>query len=122
MAAQVIFCGLRYDNEKVLYCLDVFVLPSHTEGLSMALLEAMACGRALIVSDIAATDELLTPDQDALVVDPNDSEELNSAIDLLCKDEVLRMKLGHNAEMKVSQYDEDRVFPRILEYYETKSC
>ena len=118
---KVIFCGVRYDIDRILSTFDIFVLPSYTEGLSTALLEAMASGRALIVSNIPANCELVRHNQEALLVNPSNPKEFECAIQLLSKDQLLRLKLGYNAKLKVSQYDEDIVFPKILQYYETLS-
>ena len=41
------------------------------------------------------------------------------AIQLLCSNDSLRLKLGYNAKIRASQYDEDIVFPKILQYYQT---
>ena len=73
---KVIFCGVRYDIDRLLSSFDIFVLPSYTEGLSNALLEAMTSGRAIICSDIPANHELVTHNQEALLVNPYKSEEL----------------------------------------------
>jgi glycosyltransferase involved in cell wall biosynthesis len=115
---KVIFCGVRYDIDRVLAGFDIFVLPSYTEGLSIALLEAMASGRAIICSDIPANNALVTHNQEALLVNPYNLQELTRAIRLLSNDDSLRLKLGHNAKIRASQYDEDIVFPKILQYYE----
>ena len=115
---KVIFCGVRYDIDRVLSSFDIFVLPSYTEGLSTALLEAMASGRAIICSDIPANNVLVRHNQEALLVNPYNSEELTSAIKLLSSNDSLRLKLGYNAKIRASQYDEDIVFPKILQYYE----
>jgi glycosyltransferase involved in cell wall biosynthesis len=118
---KVIFCGVRYDIGKILSSFDVFVLPSYVEGMSTALLEAMACGLAIICSDIPANRLLVKHNQEALLVNPFNSEELKQAIQLLVNDCSLRLKLGSNAKAIVSQYHEDVVFPRIMQYYETLS-
>jgi glycosyltransferase involved in cell wall biosynthesis len=116
---KVIFCGVRYDIGRILSSFDIFVLPSYTEGLSTALLEAMASGRAIICSDIPANRELVTHNQEALLVNPYNPEELERAIQLLSNDHLLRLKLGYNAKIRAIQYDEDIVFPKILQYYQT---
>jgi glycosyltransferase involved in cell wall biosynthesis len=115
---KIIFCGVRYDINRVLAGFDIFVLPSYTEGLSNALLEAMASGRSIICSDIPANNILVRHNQEALLVNPYNSEELTSAIKLLSSNVSLRSKLGYNAKIRASQYDEDIVFPKILQYYE----
>jgi glycosyltransferase involved in cell wall biosynthesis len=119
---KVIFCGARNDIGSILSSLDIFVLPSYTEGLSTALLEAMTCGRAIVCSDIPGNRELLTHNKEGLLVNPNDSESLKSNIQLLCNDGTLRLKLGNNAKMKASQYTEDIVFESLLKHYQQFVC
>ena len=118
---RVIFCGVRYDIHVILSSFDIFVLPSYIEGLSTALLEAMASGRAIICSDIPSNKELVTHNQEALLVNPYNPEELKRAIQLLSNNESLRFKLGRNAKIRATQYDEDMVFPKILQQYEILS-
>ncbi len=118
---DVIFCGVRYDINRMLSSFDIFILPSYIEGLSTALLEAMSSGRAIICSNILANQELVSQNHEALLVNPHETEELAHAIRSLSKDSGLRSKLGHNASIRASQYDEDQIFSKILEYYETLS-
>ncbi len=115
---DVIFCGVRNDIGKILSALDVFVLPSLTEGLPTALIEAMASGRAIICSNIKANQELIKDKIEGLLVDPNKQEVFAQAISLLCKDDSLRETLGNNAKIKASRYDEEKIFPQILNLYE----
>ena len=84
---SVIFCGARNDVGSILPVFDIFVLPSYAEGLSTALLEAISCSRAVICSDITSNREVLTKNQEALFVDPNDSNSLTSAIEILLTNE-----------------------------------
>lgn len=121
VSTKVVLCGVRDDIDKVLSGFDIFVLPSFAEGLSTALLEAMACGRAIICSDIAGNQELVKNHKEALLVNPNDTRGFERAIRLLCNDEGLRLELGNNAKLNAIQYDEDIVFPKILQYYESLS-
>jgi glycosyltransferase involved in cell wall biosynthesis len=114
---KVIFCGIRYDIDTILSSFDIFVLPSYIEGLSTSLLEAMTCGRAIVCSDIPANQQVVTHNREALLFDPHSSQELKTAIVRLIKDEPLRLKLGQSAKIRASGYDEDFVFPKILECY-----
>src|SRR5438445_8089962 len=91
---KVIFCGLRNDISRVLSALDIFVLPSYTEGLSSALLEAMSCGCAIICSDIPANQLLVTHNREGLLFNPYNLQELKEAIHLLSAGDSLRSKLG----------------------------
>jgi glycosyltransferase involved in cell wall biosynthesis len=116
---KVIFCGVRDDVGMVLASFDIFVLPSYTEGLSMALLEAMASSRAIICSDIPTNHQLVSHNKEGLLVNPHKPEELRVAIQVLFNDEALRSRLGQNARTKADQYDEEVIFPQMLKYYES---
>jgi glycosyltransferase involved in cell wall biosynthesis len=116
---RVIFLGVRDDVSRVLSGMDIFVLPSYTEGLCTALLEAMACGRSIICSNIFANRAILEHNEQALLFDPHDEKKLECAMDLLMNDALFRALLGENSKNKVSEYDEEIVFSRILTYYNT---
>ena len=115
---SVIFSGARGDIRSILSAIDIFVLPSYVEGLSTSLLEAISCGRAIVCSDIAANREVLTIGQEALFVDPNDSDSIKEAIELLATDTKVRSELSHRAKIRSYIYDEDAVFPLYLRCYE----
>ena len=114
---KVIFCGFRHDIPKILSSIDIFVIPSFIEGLPTALLEAMAAARAIICSNIPPHKELVVHEREGLIINPNKPEELKNAIDLLCNNDSLREKLGNNAKKIVEQFDEELIFPKILESY-----
>ena len=114
---SVIFCGARSDIGSVLSAFDIFILPSYTEGQSTALLEAISCGRAVICSDIAANREVLTKNQEAIFIDPNDSNSLKSAIELLLTNKGIRAELSHRAKIRSREFDEDTIFPKYLRCY-----
>ena len=115
---RVIFCGVRSDIGKILSALDIFVLPSFVEGLSTALLEAMASGRAIVCSNIPANTQVVIQDRDALLFEPSNREQLKEAIWKLAQDDLLRFRLGSNARISATQYDEEKVFPSIVRSYE----
>lgn len=115
---KVIFCGVRNDIPKILSSFDIFVLPSYAEGMSTALLEAMACGRAIICSDIPANRALITPYENGLLVNPDQVGEIKDAIELLANNYSLQIRMGQNARIKAEEYDEENVFPKIMYEYE----
>ena len=96
--------GLRQDVPRLLQAADVFVLPSLWEGMSMALLEAMAAGLPLVVSQVEGISELVTPEEDGLVVPPGDTQALAEAIIRLLEDAGLRERLGTAARAKVAAH------------------
>lgn len=72
--------GVRSDVADLLAACDAFVLPSLWEGLSIALLEAMAAGVPVVATAVAGAEEVLTPERTALVVPVGDSAALAGAL------------------------------------------
>lgn len=81
----VTFAGARDDIPTMLDAADVYVSPSRFEGLSIALLEAMASGLAVIATPVGDTKDLVTPDVGVLVP-PEDSAALQTAMAALIRD------------------------------------
>lgn len=82
---------------------DIFVLPSRDEGLSNALLEAMACGLPVVATKIAGNEEVVQEGETGLLVPPGDSGALNKALNELVQSEALRRKMGEKARALVKK-------------------
>lgn len=98
IAASVEFCGARTDVTQLLDQSGLFVLPSREEGLSIALLEAMAQALPVVASDIPGNRILITHGQTGLLFKPGDAKGLAESItqSLLDRDEArARAKAGH---------------------------
>jgi glycosyltransferase involved in cell wall biosynthesis len=117
LESKVIFAGVRTDVEMILSALDIFLLPSLIEGLSTALLEAMAAGRAILSSDIPANTLLVRNGKNGITVDPNNRDEIKAALIRLATDAELRTRLGEAAAQTARNYDEEQIFPIIERYY-----
>ena len=98
---QVHFLGDRRDIPAVLASLDISVLPSASESLSNVILESMAAGVAVVASRVGGNPELVAEDRGVLIA-PDDSEALASAIECLLRDAKLRLKLSRNAQQFVA--------------------
>jgi L-malate glycosyltransferase len=96
---------------------DVFVHPSHADGMSNSVLEAMACGCALVATEHGATKGFLTAEKDALLVPVSDSIALSSALHRVVADGKLRERLAANARDLVGRYDLRGVVERIEHEY-----
>ncbi len=94
----MVFAGQVGDVPKLLSQADVFVLPSLSEGLPIAMLEAMAAGVPCVVTDIGLPVE---KGKTALVVPPGDFKSLASATNRLLRDEKLAKTLSENALKKI---------------------
>jgi len=115
---KVVFTGFRHDVNRLFSALDVFVLPSYTEGCPTALLEAMASGKAIIASNIPSIREIVEHGKEAILVNPYDAEGWKQAVLLLYNRSDLRADLGNNAEKRAEVYNNHEVNAQILKLYE----
>lgn len=95
----------------------VAALPSRHEGLPLALLEAAACGRALLATDIAGCREIAEPDVNALVFPPDDAVALADAIERLARDAPLRRRLAARSRERVSGMGTDAIGRAMVGIY-----
>jgi glycosyltransferase involved in cell wall biosynthesis len=97
LGSAVEFLGWIPDLTPRLLAADVFVLPTTSEGMSNAMIEAMAAGRAIVTTDIAAHRGVVEDGVTALLVPPSDPPALAAAINELLGDPELRSRLGRAA-------------------------
>ncbi len=102
---RVLFAGFREDATRVASAFDVFVLPSLFEGLSIALVEAMALGKPPVVTTVGGNREVVREGVSGLTVPPRDPEALARAIVTLIEDSALRSSLGAGARRRASDFD-----------------
>lgn len=96
--ADVGFLGERPDVTALLQSADFMVLPSHQEGMSNALLEAMAAGCPVIASAVGGNRELVIDHDTGLLFPDDDDHALGDCLQLLGSDRALRGTLSTNAE------------------------
>lgn len=94
---SVFLLGLRNDIPKIISIFDVYASSSTREGLSIALLEAMASRKPIIVTDVGGNKEVIKDFETGLMVPPRESNILAEKIMLLLKDNNLCEKLSNNA-------------------------
>lgn len=93
---DVIFTGSRNDVENIIPSCDVLVLPSLSESFGLVLIEALACGKPVIGSNVGGITEIITDDV-GLLVNPNKVSSIASAIDRIINDGEFRNLLSSNA-------------------------
>ncbi|MCX2683208.1 glycosyltransferase family 4 protein [Campylobacter sp. MIT 21-1685] len=118
-SGKVKYLGEREDIATLLWHCDIFTLPSYKEGFPLSVLEAKACGKAIIVSDCEGCVEAITNAFDGLWVKTGESKDLAEKICLLLDDESLRFRLGKNAAKDALQYDETGIAKQYLALYDT---
>ena len=102
---NVYFTGSRRDVEDIIPSCDLLVLPSFTESFGLVLIEALACGKPVIGSNVGGIKEIITEDV-GLLIDPNDSKDLANAIDKILTDNDLREKFQSNARNRAMDFSE----------------
>ena len=81
----------------------IFCLPSHAEGLPMAMLEAMAAGRPVVVTPVGGIPGAVNDQDNGLLVPVRDPTALAAALAALLDDAALRQRLGRHARLTVQQ-------------------
>jgi len=93
---------------------DVFVLPSLMEGMPLSLLEAMACGLAVVTTDTCGMPDVVEDGYNGLLVKPACEEKLLGAVERLINDSVIRARLGDCARLTAERYTWDKVGAKYL--------
>ena len=78
--ANVEFVGQKVDIKPYLSQMDIFILPSLSEGLGVAIIEAMAAGKCVIASNIDGIKELVLNNKTGLLIEPRNSDEIYNKI------------------------------------------
>ncbi len=115
---NLVLLGHVDDVRDVWAQVHVGVLPSRREGLPKSLLEAAACGRPLIATDVPGCREIARPGLNALLVPVNDPPALANAIEALMKNRELRARFGEaSRKLVVDEYSSSRVGREIVALY-----
>ena len=116
---RVHLLGLRGDVPAVLAAADVFVLPSLSEGLPLALLEAMWAGRPIVASNVGQVAVALRDGEVGELVEPGDPAMLAAALHRVLKDPGHARRLGEGAARRArAEYDVTRMVGRYVDLYQ----
>ena len=120
---NVIFAGERGDIPEILSLTDIFVLPSLREGLPLTILEAMACGKPVIATNVGGIPEVVKDGVSGILISPKDPEALHSAINELLGDREKLKKMGHNGKRVYSEsFDSKTMIGKIEDLYDSLMC
>ncbi len=114
---EVIYLGyVEQDDLPLLYnASSFFVYPSLYEGFGLPVLEGMACGKAVITSNVSSLPEVIG--DTGLLIDPYDVEELCDAMYRLCQDDDLKENLGRRALERSKIFSWDKMARETLAVY-----
>ncbi|MEW6730463.1 MAG: glycosyltransferase [Acidobacteriota bacterium] len=118
IGAHITFTGYRADIPALLSVISLFVLPSLSEGLPNALMEAMASGVPAVATAVGGTLELIKPEETGLLVPPGDSEQLAAAMLRIVSQPNLGAKLSSAARRFIAHYDINRMVQATENLYE----
>lgn len=119
---HVHWLGLRHDVVEIFAESDIGLLVSHQESFSNAILEGMASGIPMIVTNVGGNSEAVVHENCGLVVAPHHPEQLASAILKLSENELLRRKYGENARIRVmSEFNNELCLERYIDLFKSPS-
>ena len=117
--AGIVLLGHVMDIREVWKAAHIAVLPSRREGLPKRLLEAAACGRPIVATDVPGCREIARRDVNALLVPPDDAEALANAIGRLAGDAGLRHKFGEAGRRLVEkEFSAERIGRETVALYD----
>jgi glycosyltransferase involved in cell wall biosynthesis len=123
IADRVHFLGFRPNPYPFMAAADVFVLSSHYEGFGNVIVEAMACGAAVVSTSCPyGPPEVIRSGENGILVEPNDAEALASGIRRVLDDAALRARLAEAGSATAERYRDTRIaseyaalFRRVLD-------
>ena len=116
---SIFFLGQKKRVEDFYALMDVFVLPTHREGLGNTILEASAMEKPVIATDIRGCRESVDNGKTGILVPPKDYDKLSEAILSLVKNSELCLKFGKAGRNKINNdFNEDKVFEVVIREYE----
>jgi glycosyltransferase involved in cell wall biosynthesis len=114
------FIGPVDDVSPYLEAADIFVLPSNAEGISGSMLEAMATGLAIVVTNVGAASSVVTPMKNGILIPSGDAQSLKQALDLLLSHPTVQAQLGENARRHVEKhYSITSVCDKLVTFYQS---
>jgi len=116
---NVLMPGYRPDGRRYLRLFDVFVLPSHSEGLPMTILEAMQAATPIVASRVGGVPAVLAEGKGGLLTTPGDEAGLVKAIDtvLHADEDTVRMQT-FSRERVLARYSSAAMAQRYVELYD----
>jgi glycosyltransferase involved in cell wall biosynthesis len=101
--SHIKFIGWRDDMPDVLNAADIFVLSSISEGCPNAVLEACACGKPVVATDVGAANDIILNGETGLLVEPRDVKALQEALEQFLKSSK-RTKMGDKGLQRMRKY------------------
>ena len=98
---------------------DIFILPSHTEGIPKTLYEAMARGVPIVATSVGGVPDVIRDEENGLLIPPANTEAIAEAVLRLVNDEKLRGRLVKNGLETVKEYTIEKQMDRMINILES---
>ncbi|RMD77299.1 MAG: glycosyltransferase, partial [Chloroflexi bacterium] len=120
LTAHVIFAGAQPQDRLPLYytAADVVAAPSHYESFGLAALEALACGAAVVASNVGGLALTIEDRRSGLLCPPDDDAALAAQIERILTDAALAARLRSGAVQRAAEYGWPAVARRIIALYD----
>jgi glycosyltransferase involved in cell wall biosynthesis len=116
--SRVRFLGFHADVRPVYQAFDVFAMPSLSEALPYAVLEAMASGLPVVGTIVGGVPEIIVPGETGLLVPPRDPNALAESLRILLRDAGLRARMGTAGRERVMRHFHERdMVRRTMDLY-----
>jgi len=119
---NVVLAGFIHEVASVMQAIDVLVLPSYWEGFGIVIIEAMACGRPVITTNISSMPEIVDDGRTGYLIPPGDAQLLAEHAVALLRDSALRERMGQAAQRRVAEhFSESQMIERLERLFERET-
>ncbi|MDW7729081.1 MAG: glycosyltransferase family 4 protein [Bacillota bacterium] len=118
LGGRIEFFGMRGDVEELLASSSIFVLSSRREGFPISTLEAMRAGLPVVASNVGGISEQIAEDETGYLFESGDHKRLQSHLDRLIRDPILRSRLGQAGRRRfLDHFTLDKMVDETLKVY-----
>jgi glycosyltransferase involved in cell wall biosynthesis len=120
LSTKVLFTGPLYGAEKLSAFADsdLFIMPSRSEAFPMTILEAYACGKPIIASDVGGLRSIVLNQQTGLLVPPDEPRQLSLAIQYLLENPKIALEMGLAGKRRVGEkFSIDSLITQLASFY-----
>ncbi len=112
------YIGFQKNLSEFFKSINIFVMPSYREGFSKVLLEAAACGKAIVTTNVPGCRDIIKDSVGGLLVEAGDSENLSQSIELLINQKDLRSKYGKScADFVIKNFTIEKILSNYKKLY-----
>ncbi|RJP20679.1 MAG: glycosyltransferase [Candidatus Abyssobacteria bacterium SURF_5] len=116
LSGSLKFLGFRPDVPRLLRLMDVFVLSSLSEGLSLSILEAMAAARPVVVTDVGGNHEIVVEGETGFLVQPRNAKALAEKVCYLLGNDSVARRMGENGRTRAAAVFSREIMLRNYEH------